>query len=93
MKTLHLILFTTAMTINVHSASLAPAKDSTQATVLQSQSGKQVELILKSGQSIGGKIAFIGDNVVHLTALTGKEMYEATVTISDISAVIVRTVK
>jgi len=93
MKRLHLILLATAMTLSVNAGTLTPAKDSTQTTVLQSQTGKQVELILKSGQTIGGKIAFIGDNVVHLTALTGKEMYEATVTISDISAVIVRTAK
>jgi hypothetical protein len=49
--------------------------------------------MLKSGQSIGGKVIFVGDTVVHLAALTGKEMYEATVSISDISAVVVRTAK
>lgn len=91
MKTLHLAILATAMTLSAHANTLAPAKDSHQAAMLQSQSGKQVELILKSGQSIGGKVAFVGDNVVHLTAITGKEMFEATISISDISAVVVRT--
>lgn len=93
MKTLQLILLATAMTLSAHANTLTPAKDSTQATMLQSQSGKQVELILKSGQSVGGKVAFVGDSVVLLTSLTGKEMFEATVSISDISAVVVRTAK
>ena len=93
MKTLQLLIIATAMNISAHANTLTPAKDSTQATVLQSQSGKQVELQLKSGQSLSGKLTFIGDHVVHLTALTGKEMYEATVTISDISAVVVRSAK
>lgn len=93
MKTLHLLILATAITFSAQANTLTPAKDSTQAAVLESQSGKQVELILKSGQSIGGKVTLVGDNVVHLTALTGKEMFEATVSISDISAVIVRTAK
>lgn len=81
------------MAISAQAGTLAPAKESTQAALLQSQNGKQVELILKSGQSVGGKVAFVGDNVVHLTSLTGKEMYEASVSLGDISAVVVRTGK
>ena len=93
MKTLQLILLVTAITLSAHADTLTPVKDSTQAAMLETQSGKQVELILKSGQSIGGKVTFVGDDIVHLAALTGKEMYEATVSISDISAVVVRTAK
>lgn len=93
MKTLHLFILAAAMTLSAQANTLTPAKDSNQAAMLQSQSGKQVELILKSGQSIGGKIAFVGDSVVHLTSLTGKEMFEATISVSDISAVVVRTAK
>lgn len=91
MKTLQLLILATAITLSAQASTLTPAKDSTQAAVLQTQAGKPVELILKSGQSIGGKVASVGDNVVHLTSLTGKEMFEATISISDISAVVVRT--
>ncbi len=93
MKTLQLIVLILALNITAQADTFAPAKDSTQATVLQSQSGKQVELRLKSGDKISGKVAAVGDNLVHLTVLTGMEMFEATVSISDISAVVVRTAK
>lgn len=93
MKALQLICVAAAMTLSAQANTLAPAKDSAQAAVLQSQSGKQVELHLKSGEKISGKVAFVGDVVVHLTTLTGMEAFEATVSISDISAVVVRTAK
>ena len=93
MKTLHLIVVIAALTISAQANTLTPAKDSTQAAMLQSQSGKQVELRLKSGEKISGKVAFVGDNVIHLTSLTGMEMVEATVSIDSITAVIVRSAK
>ncbi len=93
MKTLHLIVLIAALTISAQANTLTPAKDSTQAAMLQSQSGKQVELRLKSGEKISGKVAFVGDNVIHLTSLTGMEMFEATVSIDSITAVIVRSAK
>ena len=51
-----------------------------------------MELLLTSGGKIAGKVAFVGENVVHLTALTGMEMFEATVSLDSISAVLVRRV-
>jgi hypothetical protein len=93
MKTLRFAVLLAAVALGAHAATLEPVKDSTQATVLQSQAGKVVELHLKSGEKIGGKVAFVGATVVHLTSLTGMEMFEATVTIADISAVVVRTAK
>ncbi|MEO8360611.1 MAG: hypothetical protein ABI672_11325 [Vicinamibacteria bacterium] len=93
MKTLRFALLIAALAMTVSAATIEPTKDSTQATVLQSQVGKTVELHLKSGEKIGGKVTFVGANVVHLTALTGMDLFEATVTIADVSAVVVRTAK
>ena len=93
MKTPSLLILIAAMAVTAHAGTLEPTKDSTQATVLQSQIGKSVELLLNSGGKIGGKVTLVGDNVVHLSGLTGMEMYEATVSIGDISAVIVRSAK
>jgi hypothetical protein len=93
MKTLQLLTLLVAMALSAQANTLAPAKESTQGTLLQTQVGKQVELRLKSGEKISGKVAFVGDSVVHLTALTSMEMFEASVSLSDISAVIVRTAK
>lgn len=93
MKTLHLIAIIATLTISAQASTLAPATDSTQATILQTQSGKQVELHLKSGEKISGKVAFVGGSVVHLTTLTGMEMFEATISLDSISAVVVRSAK
>ena len=92
MKTLHILALIAVMnTVALADTALHPVKDSNQAAILQTRTGQQVELRLKNGEKVSGKVAFVGDNLVHLTTLTGMEMYEATVTISDISAVVVRT--
>jgi hypothetical protein len=68
-----------------------PAPEATQSSVLKSRIGQQVELRLKSGEKISGKLISVGAHLVHLTALTGMEFFEATVTLDDISAVVVRS--
>jgi hypothetical protein len=93
MKSLLLLALLAALTLTGHADSLAPDKDATQAAILASQVGKTVELHLSSGEKIGGEVASVGEDLVHLTSLTGMEMFEATVTIDDIAAVVVRSAK
>lgn len=93
MKARHLIIFLVAMTLSAQAETLTPTKESKQEDMLLTQVGKQVELHLKSGEKFSGKVAFVGDKLVHLTTLTGMEMFEATVSISDVSAIVVRTAK
>jgi hypothetical protein len=50
--------------------------------------GKPVEIILKSGEQLAGKIADVGSRILVLKELRGKEFYDAVVAIDDISAVI-----
>ena len=57
---------------------------------LQGSAGKAVELHLRSGEKMGGKVAGITENVVHLSNLTGVEFFDAFVDVKDISAVVVR---
>ena len=61
--------------------------------ILQKNMGQTVELRMKSGEKIAGKIEKVGDKLVHLSALTGAEFYDAAVEAEDISAVVVRTRK
>lgn len=61
--------------------------------ILQKNVGQVVELRLKSGEKIAGKIEKVGDKLVHLSALTGAEFYDAAVDTADVSAVVVRTKK
>ena len=69
-------------------ASLQP--NATVASLLQGSTGKNVELHLRSGEKMGGKIAQVTDNVVHLSNLTGAEYFDAFVDVKDIAAVVVR---
>src|SRR5438874_12313371 len=59
--------------------------------ILQKNVGQTVELRMKSGEKIGGKIEKVGDKLVHLSQLTGAEFFDAAVDAADISAVMVRT--
>lgn len=59
-------------------------------TVVERQTGQQVELRLKSGDKIAGKVAKVGDKAIQLVEVTGQEFYEALVLIDDVSVVIVR---
>ncbi len=69
-------------------ASLQP--NATVVSLLQGSAGKSVELHLRSGEKMGGKIAQVTDNIVHLSNLTGAEYFDAFVDMKDISAVVVR---
>lgn len=59
-------------------------------SILLRQTGKQVKLRLRNGEELGGVVNKVGDNVVQLSELTGKEFFDAAVSLDAISAVIVR---
>ncbi|MEY2501526.1 MAG: hypothetical protein QOI07_1860 [Verrucomicrobiota bacterium] len=61
--------------------------------ILQKNIGQVVELRMKSGEKIAGKLEKVGDKLVHLSALTGAEFYDAAIDTADVSAVVVRTRK
>jgi hypothetical protein len=69
-------------------ATLQP--NATVLSLLQGSAGKAVELHLRSGEKMGGKVAGVTENVVHLSNLTGAEFFDAFVDAKDISAVVVR---
>jgi hypothetical protein len=59
-------------------------------SILQGNAGKTVELRLKSGDKVGGRVGQVTDNIVYLSHLTGAEFYDAFVDVKDISAVVIR---
>ncbi len=69
------------------------APNDTMQSVLQRQVGQSVELRMKSGEKIAGKLEKGNEKVVHLTQLIGAEYFEAAVAVEDIAAVVVRTKK
>jgi hypothetical protein len=69
-------------------ATLQP--NATVVGLLQGSAGKIVEVHLRSGEKMGGKVAQVTDNIVHLSNLTGTEYFDAFVDAKDISAVVIR---
>jgi len=59
-------------------------------TVLGRQVGKPVELRLKSGEKIAGKLAKVTDRFAHLSQLAEADFYDAAVEIDSIAVVVVR---
>jgi hypothetical protein len=60
-------------------------------TVLNRQVGQKIELRLKSGEKIGGKLESVGDRLIHLTSIAGMEYFEAVIVLEDVSAVLFRS--
>ena len=89
------LIFMVILSAVICASSFAQDKASLQSnatvvSLLQGSAGKSVELHLRSGEKMGGKIAQVTDNIVHLSNLTGAEYFDAFVDVKDISAVLVR---
>ena len=92
-KLLSVILLTLliALVAAAQEPKLSIAKDDTIRSVLSKQIGAKVTLRLGSGDELGGTVKSVGDRVVHLSEITGKEFFDAAVDIDKVSAVMVRT--
>ena len=100
------LLLVMIITLIVCASSFAQDKTSLQsnasvAGILQGSTGKSVELHLRSGEKMVGKVAQVTDNIVHLSNLMGGEHrrwtstpsqtdLDAFVDMKDVSAVVVR---
>jgi|ERR1039457_455151 hypothetical protein len=58
--------------------------------VLTERMGKRVTLRLQAGEELEGNIIQVGDSLVHLTNLAGKDFYDAVIGIDRINAVLIR---
>jgi hypothetical protein len=52
--------------------------------------GKRVAIRLNSNEELEGTVTKVGDSLVHLSKLSGKDFYDAVVLIDRISAVSIR---
>ncbi|CAN5799110.1 hypothetical protein BH20VER1_BH20VER1_28650 [soil metagenome] len=94
----HLLLSVVLGATLVCSSAFAQSKiellpNDTMKTVLERNVGQVVELRLKSGEKMGGKVEKISDGLAHLAQLTGAEYYDAVVDINEVAAVSIRTKK
>jgi small nuclear ribonucleoprotein (snRNP)-like protein len=60
-------------------------------SVLERLVGKRVSVVLTSGPELSGVVTSVGDKVVLLSELTGREFFDGVVNIDQIGAVVVRT--
>ena len=88
-----LLTFVSAPSILAAEGKLEFQASDTVGTVLERHIGKVVELRLKSGEKISGKVEVVGAQLVHLSQITGAEFYDAVVVLDDIGAVTVRVRK
>ena len=68
---------------------LADAKFDTAASVkdnLKTCIGKDVVVHMRSGKSFQGYVKAIGDHLIHLEKLSGRDFYDALIRIEDINA-------
>ncbi len=54
---------------------------------LSSFVGKRVSITINSGKSFSGTIKEVGDHLVHLEKLEGKEYFDALISVDNISAI------
>jgi len=60
------------------------------ADILKDRIGKRTAIRTQSGEDIEGTVVTVGNSVVHVTNLAGKEFYDAVISIDRINAVIIR---
>lgn len=71
-------------------AKMSIVNEDTIRTVLAKQMGKQVTLKLDSGEELGGVVRTVGEHVVYLEKISGKEFFDAVVDLDEVAAVILR---
>jgi hypothetical protein len=57
---------------------------------IEQHAGQRVRLKLVSGQDVEGRVAKVGTHAVAMTELSGMELFDATVRLEQVAAVIVR---
>jgi len=80
-----------AVSMQASAAELKVAASDTVESVLAAQKGKKVTVRLRSGQDTTGTVTTVTPKVVQLSAIAGKEFFDAVVPLEAIEAVYVRT--
>lgn len=62
----------------------------TMKEVLTERMGKQATIRLHSGEELDGTVTMVGQSLVHLAKLRGKDFYDAVINIDKISAVLIK---
>lgn len=85
-----LVLMCVSFSAAQEPAKLAVSKDDTIRKVLTRHVGQRVTVKLGSGDELTGIVRLVGDDVIHLGELSGKEFFDAVIDGEDVTAVIIR---
>jgi hypothetical protein len=85
-----LVLASLAVTLGAQGGAVRISEADTMHAVLSRHVGGAATLKLDSGDELTGKVLAVGEHVVHLAELSGKEFYDAVIDIDEIAAVILR---
>ncbi len=58
--------------------------------ILNEYKGKRVSVTLDSGAEFGGILTKVGDHLIHISRLKGKEYFDAMIRVDRISSVVIR---
>lgn len=58
--------------------------------ILSSFTGQRVTLMTDSGEAMEGTVTSVGDHLVHISRLSGKDFYDSVVVIDRISSIVFR---
>ena len=56
--------------------------------VLSSQIGKRVSVRTDTGEALEGTVTMVGDQLIHIARLSGKDFYDAVIRLDRISSVV-----
>ncbi len=85
------ILFVALSPLGIAQSKIDLQPDDTIRSVLGKHVGQPVDLRLKSGEKIAGKLEKATDKLVHLSQLSGAEYFDGVIDLNDVAAVAVRT--
>ena len=81
----------TAMAVPATSADDAIKPDATIRSILADSIGKRVGVRLDSREELEGTVTAVGDQLIQISKLAGRDYFDAYVSIDRISAVILKT--
>lgn len=84
------VLSSLAPALRAQSAPVRVSEADTVRDVLERTVGKRATVQLDSGHELTGTVQAVGEHVVHLAELSGKEFYDAVIDLDEVAAVIVR---
>jgi len=79
-----------SLSAQAQDAKLEVLSADTMRSVLERQMGKRVAVVLTTGPELAGIVTKVGDKVLHLSELTGREYSDAVVNLEQIGAVVIR---